>query len=125
LYWFEAKTDDDAHNIVEQLNQFRLRKEVHNRAVPAKNNCKNSNIIYVGKRNAGIRQRDHLTNIAGRIATHFGYYKVNSTQGLQLAYWTNGVLTLNVMVLPDEASEYLLILEKLLAQKLKPLCGRH
>lgn len=123
LYWFSAQNHETALKLMEQLNQFREVKS--KRTLPAKNNNKNSNIIYVGKRNAGIRNRDNLTNIAGRIAIHFGYYEVDTTQGLQLAYWAKEQLTLNVMVLPIESADYLVILEKLLAKKLNPLCGRH
>lgn len=125
LYWFSAQTQDSALFLMEQLNQFKTEKQYHNRTLPAKNQNKNSKVIYVGKRHAGIRKRDNLTNIAGRIAIHFGYYVKGSTQGLQLAYWAKENLILNVMALPTESAIYLDIFEKLLAEKLTPLCGRH
>jgi hypothetical protein len=66
-----------------------------------------------------------MSEKAGRIAIHFGYYEIGTTQGLQLAYWAKKNLTLNVMALPKESSDYLDLLEKLLARKLNPLCGKH
>lgn len=125
LYWFSTQENETSSILMNHLNAFRETGKKLNRTFPAKNRNSNSNIIYVGKRNAGVRRRDNLTNIAGRIAIHLGYYEKGSTQGLQLAYWAKYHLTLNVMVLPIEAADYLDILEKLLAKTLKPLCGRH
>lgn len=134
LYWFESPTVADANILFSILENYREIGKEEKRTIPAKNNIHKqkgyeaSKVLYVGKRNAGIRKYDRLTNIAGRIIIHFGYYKQGSTQGLQLANWSrvyNGNLKLNVLALPNEAEEYLQILEKLLAKKLKPLCGRH
>lgn len=138
LYWFEATSNNEAIIINSLLDEFRLNENLKDRrlrrVVPAKNNYHNSNstekskVIYVGKRHEGMRKRDKLTNISGRIAIHFGYYKNGSTQGLQLSHWAKNSrvnLKLNVLELPIESKEYLELLEKLLAKKLKPLCGRH
>ncbi len=125
LYWFSTQEFETSSKLINHLNAFRETGKNLNRTLPPKNNNSNSKVIYVGKRNAGLRKRDNLTNVAGRIAIHFGYYEKGSTQGLQLAYWAKDHLTLNVMVLPNEAADYLDIFEKLLAKKLKPLCGRH
>lgn len=134
LYWFETETIDESKELFSLIEKFRDRSKLEGRTIPAKNNYskgKNyvpSKIIYVGKRFQGIRQYDKLTNIAGRIIIHFGYYAAGSTQGLQLANWAreyNGKLFLKILPLPQESEGYLELLEKLLAKKLKPLCGRH
>jgi NDP-sugar pyrophosphorylase family protein len=134
LYWFETETIEESKEIFSLIENYRERSKLEGRKIPAKNNYFKENnylpnkIIYVGKRHVGIRKHDQLTNIAGRIIIHFGYYAAGSTQGLQLANWSrkyNGKLFLKVLPLPKEADTYLELLEKLLAKKLKPLCGRH
>lgn len=134
IYWFETETIDESKKLFSLIEKYREKSKLEGRTIPAKNNYfkeKNyvpNKVIYVGKRHEGIRQYDKLTNIAGRIIIHFGYYAKGSTQGLQLANWArnyNGKLFLKVLPLPKEAETYLELLEKLLAKKLKPLCGRH
>jgi hypothetical protein len=125
LYWFSTETTEKASDLIEQLNLYRADKYTIKRKVPVKNNNCNSTIIYVGKSTAGKRKIDNQTKITGRIATHFGYSKHASTQGLQLQYWTKEKITVNILELPSELSDYLEVLEKLLAKKLSPLCGRH
>jgi hypothetical protein len=133
LYWFTVENSERAKQMIVKLNEFResqkLLDKQYKRVVPASNSNKigpniNEHVIYVGKRHGGVR-RDKFTNIAGRISIHFGYYKVGTTQGLQLFHWANETVKLNVMILPNEAKDYLDLLEKLLANKLKPLCGKH
>lgn len=124
LYWFSVDSKETAKNIIDRLNQYRTTDKSIKRKIPVKNNNKKSNILYVGKSVAGKRG-DGQTNITGRIATHFGYSKHSTIQGLQFRYWTKEKITVNVLLLPNELSEYLEILEKLLAKKLSPLCGRH
>jgi len=63
--------------------------------------------------------------IASRIFHHLGYYRVGSTQGLQLCHWSKHKLKLSVVQFPKEAEPYLNIIEKLFALKFKPLLGRH
>lgn len=131
LYWFEADDRAAAKHFISSLDAFRAGQELdtHRRIVPTVNmNLRSgvdTQVLYVGKRNGGYRKKDGLSNIAGRINIHLGYYKVGTTQGLQLAHWSKHKINLNVLELPDHAAEYLPVLEKLLAQKLKPLCGRH
>jgi hypothetical protein len=132
LYWFEADDKESATAFINALDKFRdAQKSLPNRrAVPVSNNNIHSkicgNVIYVGKRNGGCRMRNgKLSHIAGRINIHLGYYKNGGTQGLQLAHWAKGNLTLKVIVFPKEAEKFLPVLEKLLASHLKPLCGRH
>ena len=122
VYWFETEKEEVANNLINDLNCFRELKT--ERSVPARNNKTNSKYIYVGIRQGGQR-KDGFTNIAGRISIHFGYYKVGSTQGLQLSYWAKDKLILNVMEMPETAAPFLNVIEKQIANKLRPLCGRH
>jgi len=58
-----------------------------------------------------------------------GYYKNSRTQGLQLVHLAKGKdfeITLNVVEFKDlENPMYLNVIEKMVADELKPLCGRH
>lgn len=128
IYWFNLESDECAKEINclldinrEELNKLR-------RVVPPKNRNENSKTLYVGIRRGGIRQKDNLTNISGRIIQHLGYYDKGSTQGLQLVHWanqSNKTILLNVVELANIPNEYLDAIEKIVAHRLKPLCGKH
>ncbi len=132
LYWFECIDPKQAQSLIDCLNLNR--KKLNNTrigkwTVPPQNDNRNSNVIYVGVRQGGVRKRDNLSNLSGRIIQHLGYYKKGSTGALHLIQWAFGKefdLTLNVMEIgvPDN-KEYLYIIEKLAAIALKPLCGKH
>ena len=128
LYWFEAESIENATELNNLLDSKRKELKVNNRVVPVINKNLDSKIIYVGIRRGGKRKYDGLTNIAGRIIQHFGYYIKGSTQGLQLIHWAeqkNLNLKLNVVEFKELPNEYLNVVEKLVAYKLKPLCGKH
>lgn len=129
LYWFEADSEEEAYQLKADLDQFRKinpqKKQPNWRNIPAQNNNSNSKVVYVGIRQGGYTKKHSLSFLAGRIIIHLGYYKHGSTQGLQLAHWAKLPLTLNVIALPDQAKDYLNILEKLFALELNPLVGKH
>lgn len=129
LYWFEADTPEIATTLRNELDEFRKTSPQKGsegwRSVPAQNDNQGSSVLYVGVRQGGYTKKHELSNIGGRILIHLGYYKVGTTQGLQLCYWAKHPLTLNVIALNNVDNDYLYILEKLFAIKLKPLCGRH
>lgn len=122
LYWFECENSREAVLAENDLNIFREQNSGRN--IPVRNNNKDSNILYVGIRQGGKR-KDGFTNIAGRIYIHLGYYKVGSTQGLQLSYWAKSRIKLSVIELPEDAKPYLNIMEKFYAISLKPVVGKH
>ena len=98
------------------------------RVIPPKNKNQDSNVLYVGIRRGGVRKRDQLSNLSGRIVQHLGYYERGSTQGLQLVHWCKGLdfdINLNVVELENLPNDYLNVVEKILSYHLKPLCGRH
>lgn len=128
IYWFEAETNHHCNNLQVLLNENRELLSLNFRTVPVKNSNTDSNILYVGIRRGGQRKRDHLSNISGRIAIHLGYYDKGSTQGLQLIHWAKNVdckIHLKVVEFEDLPNDYLNTIEKILAFKLKPLCGKH
>lgn len=140
LYWFSVPQKADAQLLESEINKCRepLKNQQDKRVVPAKNSNLDSNVLYVGVRKGGFRKYtminrkrvpDELSNIAGRIIQHLGYYKKGSTQGLQLVHWAknfNFQITLNVVEFQNLPSkEYLYIIEKMYAIKLRPILGKH
>lgn len=129
LYWFEFNDSEMCSSVINVLNANRERLKESVRAVPVMNKNLNSNVLYVGIRRGGQRKYDGLTNISGRIVQHLGYYKVGTTQGLQLAHWAveSGLdIKLNVIQFEEGFPDaHLEAFEKIMAHKFKPLCGKH
>jgi len=128
IYWFEVESTNHCENLQVLLNENRESLLVNFRTVPVRNSNTNSNILYVGIRRGGRRQRDNLSNISGRIITHLGYYDKGSTQGLQLIHWAKDIdckINLKVVEFEDLPNDYLNTIEKIIAFKLKPMCGKH
>lgn len=127
LYWFELENEELANNLNLELNEYRFKNL---KTVPPINNKnKNSKVFYVGIRQGGFTKYNNLTNITGRICQHLGYYNKFTTPGLQLfEYARNNNYTITIKVVEFKKfkhPKYLNIIEKLVAQKLKPLCGKH
>lgn len=128
IYWFETKTNDHCNNLQIILNENRESLGINLRTIPVRNNNTNTNVLYVGIRRGGQRKKDKLSNISGRIAIHLGYYHKGSTQGLQLIHWAKNIdceITLKVVEFEDLPNDYLNTIEKIIAYKLKPMCGKH
>ena len=138
LYWFSTSTEKDALHLKKLIEnkRYQLLNQQDKRVIPAKNDNR-SNVIYLGVRKKGGRKytminrkriNDELSNISGRIIQHLGYYRKGSTQGLQLAHWSNEEeidITLNIIEFPNLSDAYLYIIEKLYAIELKPILGKH
>lgn len=134
LYYFELKDVKKANELNALIDAYRKpvkeRKDGY-RVVPASNTYNNSNskVLYLGVRRGNPTQADgKLTNLVGRINQHLGYYENVSTQGLQLYHYAKGKdfkITLNVYEFKDLDKNYLNVIEKIMAEKLKPHCGRH
>ncbi len=131
LYWFELETIEKAIELNNLLNVYRLTNIKGTdgyRNIPATNKNETSNVIYVGIRKGNKSKKPKLTNIVGRINQHLGYYENQNTQGLQLIHFAKKCdfkLTINVVEIVSTNSDYLNIIEKKVANILKPLCGRH
>ena len=129
LYWFNLDNEKEAKEVNKMLDDNRELLRNMNRVVPPTNKNVKSKTLYVGIRRGGVRKRDLLSNISGRIIQHLGYYKKGSTQGLQLAHWIKSEkkakFTLNVVELINLPNEYLNAIENIVAHQLKPLCGKH
>ncbi|KOS05035.1 hypothetical protein AM493_02535 [Flavobacterium akiainvivens] len=129
LYWFELDDDINCKTLIDLLNTSRLSLAEKERIVPVANKNCDSNVLYVGIRRRGYTQKWKLSNISGRMIQHLGYYAKGSTQGLQLAYWAAEAgldIKLNVVQFEEDfPNAYLEAFEKIMAYKLKPLCGKH
>ena len=128
IYWFETEKVESCNNLQKLLNDQREMLISKKRTVPVKNVNTDSNVLYVGVRRGGQTKKHEMSHLAGRIKTHLGYYDIGSTQGLQLAYWARNIdcqVNLKVVQFEGLSNEYLNTVEKILAFKLKPLCGKH
>ncbi len=128
LYWFEVDEKVTCSNLQELLNSSRELLKRNLRRVPVKNKNTDTAVIYVGVRQGGVRKKDGLSNLSGRMCIHFGYYPPGSTGGLQLVHWTNKLdckINLKVVEFENLPTDYLYTLEKIVAFKLKPMCGKH
>ncbi|WP_291119948.1 hypothetical protein [Empedobacter sp. UBA7248] len=128
IYWFELKDEQKCLELNTLLDNNREKLSDQYRVIPPKNKNQDSNVLYVGIRRGGVRKRDQLSNLSGRIVQHLGYYERGSTQGLQLVHWCKGLdfdINLNVVELENLPNDYLNVVEKILSYHLKPLCGRH
>lgn len=129
LYWFELAEEKCCAELIDKLDMRRDLLKQNLRMVPVKNKNSNSKYLYVGIRRGGWTQKWKLSNISGRIIQHLGYYRVGITQGLQLAHWANDSdFEINLRVIefePGFPNSYLEALEKIIAHKLMPLCGKH
>jgi|GEM_PF-1979381 len=132
LYWFECESETKAENLVAILNQKRdnLVSDTGKlwRVPPFNQNLK-SKVIYVGVRQGGVRKRDNLSNLSGRMVQHLGYYPKESTGALHFLQWASNQdfdITLNILEIGEpEEKQYLYIIEKFASIALKPLCGEH
>lgn len=125
LYWFELETEEKAIELVNLLNAYR--KIEGCKTVPAANKNKNSKVFYLGIRQGGAG-KNGLTNIEGRMNQHLGYYNVPTTQGLQLYEYAKEKdfnITIKVVEFKGIETYCLNVIEKLLAQKMLPLSGKH
>ena len=89
LYWFECADEKNAKTLIERLNNKRTDLIRETRNVPPPNSNTDSNFIYVGVRQGGVRKKGSFSNISSRIVQHLGYYKVGSTGALHLFQWAN------------------------------------
>ncbi len=131
LYWFTLETKEQAKELNSLLNKYRKKNKKGSkdyRCVPATSKNIDSEVLYVGIRRGGVTKKWNLTNITGRINQHLGYYYKGSTQGLQLIHFAKNCdfdITINVVKIESPHSMYLNIIEKIVAEELRPLCGRH
>ena len=132
LYWLSVDNIEDAKKlkviISDKKTELWNEDKTKCRVLPARNKNENTTIIYVGVRKGSNAKTQKISNIAGRIIQHLGYYKEGRTQGLQLAYYARDLdinLTLHLYSLHNCPDEYLYILEKIFAKKLQPICGTH
>lgn len=125
LYWFELENEEKAATFVNLLNDYR--KIEGCKTVPPANKNRNSKVLYLGVRQGGAG-KNGLTNIEGRMNQHLGYYKIAKTQGLQLYEYAKGKdfnIVIKVIAFEGIETDCLNVIEKRLANKMKPLSGKH
>ena len=127
VYWFEI-TPVDPKELTKRID--RLRQEGKYKVPPTNQKNISDNILYVGK----VRK-----NFRGRVLQHLGY-RSPATWSLQLRHWSKDLIpNLNISIhyiqfsegenYPPFAEEIenisLAILEQRVAEKLKPILGKH
>ena len=119
LYWFEVISQHSSHDILKAFERYKNDPDC--KAIPAlKSKLEHgTNILYVGK---------VKTQFWGRFITHLGFFKTNRTQGIQLFYWAKTLglhLRVHVYEFDKNMADLMTIVEFGMAQKLKPLLGKH
>ena len=123
IYWFEISPIGDKQSIIDAIDTCRKTNDFK---VPPTNDTEETsdNILYVGK----VRN-----NFKARVSQHLGY-GYSKTWSLQLRHWASDLdlnLTLNYIQFnntPDEntlGDIKLAIYEQCVAEKLKPILGKH
>lgn len=127
LYWFELNSSNKNHLIREKYINYREPIKKNFSASNYRNTSSykskyepSSTTLYVGKVEKGFW---------GRLVTHLGYNQSKKTAGMQLFYWYDialfGELKLNYMEFNPEMKHLIPVLEKELANELKPLIGKY
>ncbi len=122
LYWFEIKSNTNSHVVIDAIKKYSDSKDTIPRPTPALQKPiyinGDSKILYVGKADV----------FWGRILQHLGFHSHKTDQGLQLSYWAKD-LSLELEIYYIEFDENMRnvysIFEYALAQKLRPLVGKH
>lgn len=124
VYFFSLPEDISSEMIFQSISEFKDQQKGKPdfRSVPAlRNNFpRNSTTLYVGCCAS--------TKLSARMFWHFGYYKVGATQGLQLCHWAkplNLELKITVIQFSTQLKDIVYLYEKLLANELKPIIGKH
>lgn len=125
LYWFELINNINNVELRKQYEKYR--EHTKNGSIKYRNTSSyktkpdfTSKILYVGKVEKAFW---------GRLVTHLGYNISEKTAGMQLYHWyhpsIHGNIKLNYIEFDNDMKHLILILEKQLAKKMKPLIGRY
>jgi hypothetical protein len=117
---FELQDKSDCKRVVEALKKVKS-ENIGRILPPFKTKIPESKYLYVGK-----VQRE----VGGRMVTHLGYYNTTGNHGLQLAFWAKDMIpslqiTVSIYRFKSEMTPYISSFEKILADKLKPIIGKH
>jgi hypothetical protein len=118
LYWFEIVSSTSTEAIIKSIVKYNRGMVLQK--VPAMRSklYHGTTILYVGK----VVNNFHL-----RVLNHFGYSS-RKTQGLQLHHWSKGmnlILQLHVYTFKTELAPLMTVIERGVADRLKPLLGQH
>lgn len=125
IYWFELENSDINETVRNKYITYREKyrrdfgnPQYRNTSSYKKKYHPRSRTLYVGKVEKGFW---------GRLVTHLGYNQSKKTAGMQLFHWYDitayGNIKLNYVEFDPTMKHLIIILEKQLAQELKPLIG--
>lgn len=119
LYWYEIISNHSNDEIINSLQMYEQKQ--NHRAIPVffKGYNKNTRILYVGKCKG---------KFWGRVIQHLGYFKIPTTQGLQLYHWAKELhleVKLHALEFTEDMADIMPIVESYFAKKLHPLVGKH
>lgn len=124
VYWFTFSPLLNGEEVFKRIKAFKENqpKDERFRYLPALKSRRDefSNTLYVGCCGS--------TKLIDRMFWHFGYYKTGRTQGLQLCHWSKSLnlnVTIDIIQFPIEAKELIYVYEKMIADKLNPITGKH
>lgn len=120
LYVFELHDKSNCNRVIEALKKVKS-ENISRTLPPFKTKIPDSKYLYVGK-----VQKE----VGGRLVTHLGYYQTIDNHGLQLAFWAKDMIpslliTVTVYRFEKEMTPYISSFEKILADKLNPIIGKH
>ena len=121
VYFFEIASDVSPQIIVKNILKVegKIKPSIKSRYP------KDSNILYVGKVKSVLW---------GRIIMHLGFHtnkkskELSMVHGLQLFHWATSLglkLKLHVYEFEPEMADYMEVMERLFANELNPIIGRH
>lgn len=119
LYWYEIISNHSNDEIINSLQMYEQKQ--NHRAIPVffKGYNRNTRILYVGKCKG---------KFWGRVIQHLGYFKIPTTQGLQLYHWAKELhleVKLHALEFTEDMADIMPIVESYFAKKLHPLVGKH
>lgn len=119
LYWYEIISNHSNDEIINSLQMYEQKQ--NHRAIPVffKGYNRNTRILYVGKCKG---------KFWGRVIQHLGYFKIPTTQGLQLYHWAKELhleVKLHALEFTEDMADIMPIVESYFAKRLHPLVGKH
>lgn len=119
LYWYEIISNHSNDEIINSLQMYEQQQDHRSIPVFFKGYNRNTRILYVGKCKG---------KFWGRVIQHLGYFKIPTTQGLQLYHWAKELhleVKLHALEFTEDMADIMPIVESYFAKKLHPLVGKH
>lgn len=122
IYVFELIKKSDCERLRQAywlVDQVKIKRKLPIMNVDSSND---SNYLYVGKA--------EKTGVGRRLVTHLGYHQKPGNHGLQIAYWIKDLIPavkirIHVFRFEKQFGPYVSSFEKIMAERLKPIMGKH